>query len=405
MLELQIENIQNQFISTRKIDDNTMVLFIGPQHPSSGHMRFIVKVDGDIVTEVDPDIGYVHRTMEKLSETKEWVKNTVLFERLAILDAGNISLGYVLALEKLLGIDVPPRALYLRTILSEINRIASHLYGMGILAIMLGSSTGYMWFFGDREVPIELAERMSGARLTHSYHIPGGVRRDVPKDFFDELERGISYIERRLKEYEIMFVNNPVIRSRLENVGVMSKEMAVSLGVVGPNLRASGVSYDVRVEEPYNAYTEIDFEVPIYKEGDCLARVMQRVDEIRQSISMLRQLSKKIPDGPIFNEKYMKQFTKIMKDIYDAEKRVKLPASFLNLKPQKGTAYSRIEASRGELFYYIESSGDLKPYRVRVVTPSFRNSIILKYLPVGYRLADLVAIYGSIDYFPPEADR
>ncbi|MGC9186344.1 MAG: NADH-quinone oxidoreductase subunit D [Fervidicoccaceae archaeon] len=399
----QINNVGG--FSAKKVDDKTLILFFGPQHPSSGHMRIIVKLDGDIIVESDPDIGYVHRTMEKLSETKEWIKNSVLFERLAILDAGNVTQAYIIALEKLLNVEPPPRALYLRTILSEINRISSHLYGMGIFAIMIGSSTGYMWFFGDREIMVQLAERITGSRLTHTYHIPGGVRRDVSNAFLEELERGLNYIERRLKDYEVMFVNNPIIRSRLENVGVLSRERAIELGVTGPNLRASGVSYDVRVEEPYGAYQFVDFEVPVYKEGDALARTFQRFDEIRQSISILRQLIKSIPEGPVLNEKYLKLFTKKMKDIWDAEKRVKFPSLFANLRPPAGKAYGRVEEGRGEIFFYLESSGEAKPYRVRVVTPSFRNSILLKYLPVGERLADLPAIYGSIDYFPPEADR
>jgi NADH-quinone oxidoreductase subunit D len=392
-------------ISARKVDDKTMILFFGPQHPSSGHMRIILKLDGDVIIESDPDIGYVHRTMEKLSETKEWIKNSVLFERLAILDAGNVTQAYIIALEKLLGIEPPERALYLRTILSEINRISSHLYGMGIFAIMLGSSTGYMWFFGDREIMVQLAERITGSRLTHTYHIPGGVRRDVSKSFFEELEKGLNYIEKRLRHYEIMFVNNPVVRSRIENVGILSRERAIDLGVTGPNARASGIDFDVRVEEPYGAYSFVDFEVPVYKEGDALARTFQRMDEIRQSISILRQLSKSIPEGPILNEKYLKLFTPAMKEVLEKDKRIKFPAIFTSLKPPSGKAYGRVEEGRGEIFFYLESNGEPKPYRVRVVTPSFRNSILLKYLPVGYRLADLPAIYGSIDYFPPEADR
>lgn len=400
-----MQTLASGLFQYQKVSDDKLVLYFGPQHPSSGHMRIILKLDGDIIVESDPDIGYVHRTMEKLSETKEWIKNTVLFERMAILDAGNITLPYVMAIEKMLGIDVPPRALYLRSILGEINRISSHLYGMGIFAIMLGSSTMYMWFFGDREIMVELAERMTGSRLTHSYHLPGGVRRDVPKSFFEDLERGLKYIEKRLKDYEVMFLNNPVIRSRLENVGVMDREMAIKLGVVGPNLRASGVEYDVRVEDPYAAYDQVDFEVPVYREGDCLARAFQRADEIRQSISILRQLIKAIPEGPVFSEKYMKLFTKQMKDVYETERRVKIPTALLNLKLPQGSTYARVEAGRGENFVYIESTGETRPYRVRLVTPSFRNSIMFKYLPVGYRLADLPAIYGSMDYFPPEADR
>ncbi len=396
---------QQSQILTRRLDKDILEVFIGPQHPGSGHMRIILRVDGDIIVEAEPDIGFVHRTMEKLAEGREWVKNQPLFERMAILDAANCTLGYIMAIEKLLGIEPPPRAKYIRTILAELNRIASHLYGMGIFAILLGHSTMYMWFFGDREVFVELAERLTGQRLTHSFFWPGGVRRDLPSGFKDELEKGIKYFEKRLKEYEVMFLKNPVIRSRLEGVGYISRQKAAELGIVGPNIRASGIRHDVRIEEPYAAYPELDFEVPIYKEGDALARTLQRVDELRESLKILRQAVNRIPEGPILHERYLKMFTKVLKDVLETEKRVKLAPALFNLRPPKGEAYARVEAGRGEYFYYVVSDGQNKPYRVRVVSPSFRNSIVFKYVLPGHRVADLPAIYGSIDYFPPEADR
>jgi NADH-quinone oxidoreductase subunit D len=391
--------------TSRKVGEDLIEVFIGPQHPGSGHMRIVLKLDGDFIVEADPDIGYVHRTMEKLAEGREWIKNMMLFERMAILDSCNVTLAYMKALEKLLGITPPPRARYLRTILCEINRIASHLYGLGIFSIMLGHSTMYMWFYGDREVFVELAEMLTGQRLTHSYHLPGGVRRDMPKSFPEEVEKALKYIEKRIPEYEKMFINNPVVRSRIENVGVLSREKAVSLGVVGPNLRASGVKHDIRIEEPYAAYDEIDFEVPVYNEGDALARTMQRIDEIRSSIEIIRQAVKNIPEGPLIYEGYQKYFTKIMKEVFEKQGRVKFPTALLNLKPPEGRSYARVEGGRGEYYFYIVSNGTPKPYRIRIVSPSFRNVLLFKYLLPGHRLADLPAIYGSIDYFPPGADR
>ncbi len=396
---------QQQNMIMHRIGKDVLEVFIGPQHPGSGHMRIILRVDGDIIVDVDPDIGYVHRTMEKLAEGREYIKNQPLFERMAILDAGNCTLGYMMAIERLMGIEPPPRANYIRTILAELNRISSHLYGLGIFAIMLGHSTMYMWFFADREVFVELAERLTGQRLTHSFYWPGGVRRDIPKGFKDELEKALNYFEKRLKEYEAMFLNNPVVRNRLEGVGVIPKEMAIKYSIVGPNLRASGVKHDIRVEEPYAAYNELDFEIPYYTEGDALARTFQRIDEMRESMKILRQAVKQIPEGPILTEKFSKLFTKIMKEVYEKEKRIKLTPAMYNLRPPKGSAYARVEAGRGEYFYYIVSDGGKSPYRVRVVSPSFRNAILFKYLLPGHRVADLPAIYGSIDYFPPEADR
>ena len=392
-------------IVTRRVAKDVLEVHVGPQHPGSGHMRFIIRLDGDIMVEVDPDIGFVHRTMEKLAENREWLKAQPLFERMAILDAANVTIGYILALEKLLGIEPPPRAKYIRTILCEISRIASHLYGFGILGIFLGHSTAYMWFFGDREVFIELAERMTGQRLTYSFFLPGGVRRDIPSGFKDDFEKAARYIERRLKEYEAMFMNNPVIRARVEGVGVLAKDMAVKLGIVGPNARASGVKHDIRVEEPYDAYPELDFEVPVYKEGDALARFLQRVDEIRESLKIIRQALKAMPEGPIIHERYLRMYTKIMKEVLETQGRAKIPAAMINLRPPAGEAYARAEAARGEYFYYLVSDGKNKPYRARVVSPSFRNVLLFKYLMPGYRLADFPAIYGSLDYFPPEADR
>jgi len=380
-------------------------LFIGPQHPASGHMRFIVRLDGDIIVDVEPDIGYVHRTMEKLSEGREYIKNIPLFERATIIDSNNITLGYVKALEKLLGVEPPPRAKYLRTILSEMNRIQSHLYGMGIAGIMLNHSTMFMWCFGDREIWIQLAEELTGARLTHSYSIPGGVRRDLPADFKERFEKAARYMERRLKDYDKIFFSNPMIRSRYEGVGVLDKDTAKRLGVVGPNLRASGVRYDARLLGDYGAYDELDFEVPTREEGDSLARLLQRVEEIKVSLSVIRQALEKLPEGPILADEYFKKLPPKLREKVLKTGRVKFPAIFATLRPPPGEAIARVEMARGEVFFHVVSDGSPKPYRVRVITPSFRNLVLLRYLPRGCRFMDLLAIYGSVDYFPPEADR
>ena len=276
-------------IPSRRIDRETYEIFIGPQHPGSGHMRIIVRLDGDVVVEAEPDIGYVHRTMEKLGEVRGWIKPIPLFERMAIHDACNITVPYVEAVEKIMGVEPPPRAKYLRVFLCEVNRIASHLYGFAIFGIFLGHSTMYMWAMGDREVFIQLAEALTGARLTHSYPIPGGVRRDASGEIIEMARRAVRYMERRLEEYRRIFLDNPVIRSRLEGVGVIPRKAAVEMGIVGPNLRASGVGYDVRLASPYEVYDELDFEVPVYEEGDALARTLVRVEEIRQSMRIILQ--------------------------------------------------------------------------------------------------------------------
>ncbi len=388
------------------VEERILELLIGPQHPASGHMRLVAKIDGDIVVELRPNIGYVHRSVEKLAEVKKYLHIIPLVERPSLADTTANNLAYVMALEKLLGIEAPPRAQYLRTLLAEINRIHSHLYGLGIHGVMIGSSTAYMWCFGDREPFIEIAQELTGARLTYSYIIPGGVRRDLPQGFEDRVEKVLRYLENRMKDYFDIYFNNPVTRARLEGVGVLTKEDAIKLGVTGPNLRASGVPYDVRKVEPYAAYPELDFEVVTREEGDALARVFVRIGEIQESMKIIRQVLKNIPEGPIFHEKYVKMVPPKLREYMKETGEVKFPGTFANLRVPAGEAISRVEGGRGEVVFYLISDGkSLSPYRMRMVTPSFRNVILFEHLTKGHRVADIPAIYGSLDYFPPEADR
>ncbi len=403
--ELSKELIQIKDTGIVEEGEKLLELQIGPTHPGSGHMRIRVWVDGDIIVRCDPDIGFVHRTIEKLSENRYYIKTIPLVERPSLLDTTPMTIGYVNAVERLMDLEPPPRAKYLRVILAEITRIASHLYGIGILAIFLGHSTGFMWGFGDRELMIELATIMSGARITYAYVIPGGVRRDIPQDFKDNTEKALRYIERRLKDWEKIFITNPAIEQRLRDVGVLKPSEATRLAITGPNLRASGIDYDVRVVDPYEVYDELEFMVPVFDEGDSYARMLIRFEEIKQSINIIRDALKKMPDGDIIHPRISRMFNPIMKKIYAEDRRVKLPSLMATLKPPKGEAFARVEAGRGEAVFHIVSDGTNTPYRFRWVTPSFRNAILFKYLVPGHRLADLPAIYGSIDYFPPEADR
>lgn len=381
-------------------------LNVGPQHPGSGHMRIYVKLNGDIIEDIDLDIGYVHRAVEKLSEIRNYMHLIPLVERPAILDSIHMNLGYILALEKILGVDVPERAQYLRSLAAEINRIASHLYGTGILGIFLGHSTAFMWGFGDREVWVEILQALTGARVTNSYVIPGGVRRDLTPAIKEMIEKALAYQRRKIKDWYKIFVNNPNIRSRLENVGVMTNENAIKWGAVGPNLRASGVYYDVRKIEPYAAYSKLDFEIPVYKEGDAYARLLVRFEEVEQSIRMIEQIIKEIPEGNILSDRFFKQIPPTrLKKWWEGQKKIVFPGYYASFRPPKGEAVSRVEAARGELLYYIVSDGSPKPYRLRIITPSYRMIYVFKQLAKGARYADLVAIYGSLDYFPPEADR
>ncbi len=379
-------------------------LYIGAQHPASGHMRLIVYLDGDIIVRVDPDVGYVHRTVEKLAETREYVRVIPLIERMTIIDACNVTLPFVEAVERLLGVEPPPRARYLRTILCEINRVASHLYGLGIGGIFLNHSTMYMWAFGDREVFVHLANMLTGARLTHSYVIFGGVRRDLPQGFRDAFEKAKRYMLRRLREYDKVFYNNPVIRGRLEGVGVLDRQRAIQLGVTGPNLRASGVAYDARMTG-YAAYGELGFKPVVGREGDALERVWVRLREIEASLELVEEALRGLPDGPFFAEKYLRLIPPPMRKKWVERGRLKLPGSFVRLRPRAGEVLGRGEMGRGEVTYLLVSDGSPKPYRLRIVTPSARNLVLFDELARGHTLMDLPAVYGSLDYFPPEADR
>jgi len=359
---------------------STLDLNVGPQHPGSGHMRIIVRTDGDLIVEATPDVGYVHRGCEKIAESRNIIKNIPMLERPNIADSSHLNWSYIQPIEELQGVEVPERGRYIRTILCEINRIASHLYGMAIMAgIFSGHTTMYMYGFGDRELLLDLAEMLTGARMTFSFFVPGGVRRDLPKGFKEKLLETLDYLQRRLVAIDRIFVNNPVFVERGRGVGILRKEDAIKLGVVGPVLRASGVRCDVRKDAPYGAYDKVDFEIPTFKEGDSLSRWLVRFEEIKQSVSILRQAIRDIPKGPIARKS-----------------PIVIP---------RGEAISRIESSRGEINHYIVGNGSDKPYRVKMNTGSFKNLLALPFLLRGVRIGDLPIVYGGLDYWPVEADR
>jgi NADH-quinone oxidoreductase subunit D len=363
-------------------DDRLMTLSVGPQHPGSGHFRFTIKVDGDYIVYCDPDPGYVHRGEEKMCEYRNVIQNIPHLERPVIHDSSNITYSYSLAVEELVGIEVPRRGQYIRAIASELNRQVYTLYWLAIYGIFLGHSTMFMWPAGDRELLIDLLEALTGARVTHAFNIPGGVRNDMPDGFRDRCLRQVRYFQKRLKEYEDIFYNMPLFRQRTEGVAVLSKEDATKLGVAGSVLRASGIPYDIRKAEPYDIYNEIDFKVQYMKTGDCFARSYIPFLDMRESCYIIEQLLDKMPQS--------------------GEVRAKLQP---NPKGPPGEAYRRVESGRGALGYYIVSDGTPKPYRVKISVGSFRNMLALPYLLVGQKLADMPATYWSLNYWPVEADR
>lgn len=363
-------------------EDRLMTLSVGPQHPGSGHFRFTIKVDGDYIVYCDPDPGYVHRGEEKMCEYRNMIQNIPHLERPVIHDSTNITYAYSLAVEELVGIEVPRRGQYIRALASELNRQVYTLYWLAIYGIFLGHSTMFMWPTGDRELLIDLLEALTGARVTHAYNIPGGVRNDIPDGFKDRCLRQVRYFQKRLKEYEDIFYNMPLFRQRTEGVAVLSKEDAAKLGVAGSVLRASGIPYDIRKAEPYDIYNEIDFKVQYMKTGDCFARSYVPFLDMKESCYIIEQLLDKMPQS--------------------GEVRAKLQP---NPKGPAGEAYRRVESGRGALGYYIVSDGTPKPYRVKISVGSFRNMLALPYLLVGQKMADMPATYWSLNYWPVEADR
>jgi NADH-quinone oxidoreductase subunit D len=364
------------------VDDKIMTLNVGPQHPGSGHMRLIIKVDGDYIVSCDPDPGYVHRGEEKMAEYRNYIQNIPHLERPVIHDSSNILYPYCLGVEELLGIEVPERAKYIRVIAAELNRCIYILYWLAIYGIFLGHSTMFMWPAGDRELFIDLLEAMSGARVTHAYLVPGGVRNDLPSNFEERCLRQVEYFEKRLKEYEAIFYQNPLLRARTEGSGILSRTDAVRLGTTGSVLRASGVDFDVRKKEPYDVYENLDFQTIVMKEGDSYARSRVPYLEMFESCRIIKDALRKMPKS--------------------GSVRTKLKP---NPKGGNDEVYRRIESGRGAIGYYIVSNNRPEPYRVKISVGSFRNLICMPYLLKGEKLGNMPAVYWGLNYWPVEADR
>jgi len=369
-------------LALEKVDERIMTLNVGPQHPGSGHMRIIVQIDGDYIVACDPDPGYVHRGEEKMAEYRNYITNIPHLERPVIHDSCNVLYPYCLGAEELLGIEVPERAKYVRVIASELNRCVYILYWLAIYGIFLGHSTMFMWPAGDREFMIDLLEKISGARVTHAYFVPGGVRNDLPANFEDVCLRQISYFEKRIREYADIFYDNPILISRTENTGVLSRQDAIRLGTTGSVLRASGVDFDLRKKEPYDAYDEMDFATPVLRQGDSYARSKIPWLDMLESCRIIRQALQKMPKS--------------------GSVRVKLKP---NPKGELGSVYRRVESGRGSLGAYIVSDKKAEPYRVKLSVGSFRNLIAMPYLLKGEKLGNMPSVYWSLNYWPVEADR
>jgi NADH-quinone oxidoreductase subunit D len=384
-----------------------MTINMGPHHPSThGVLRIILELDGEVVVNATPDIGYLHRGIEKLSEDKKYLQVLPLTDRLDYLASGSNNLAYILAVEKLLGIDVPRRAQYIRTLIAELSRIMSHLIWLATHAADLGAVTMLFYGMREREYILDIIEMTTGARLMPTYFRPGGVVNDIPEGFEARVKEFVDRFDVKVNEYERLLTKNRIWMARTKDVGYISSEDAIDLGLTGPSLRASGVDWDIRRDESYEVYDELDFEVPVFPEGDVYARYLVRMAEMRQSSRMIRQLLDGLPEGP--------HIEKSSKYVFPEKERVKDSMAAMihhfklvvdGLAPPEGEIYSTIEAPKGELGFYIVSDGSPKPYRLRIRPPSFVNLQSLLTMCKGSMLADVVAIIGSIDIVLGEIDR
>jgi NADH-quinone oxidoreductase subunit D len=386
----------------------TMVLNMGPQHPSThGVLRVVLELEGETVVKATPDIGYLHTGIEKTCEKLTYSQAITLTDRIDYLAPLSNNLGYCLAVEKLLGIEVPKRAQYIRVLLTELTRIASHLVWIGTHAIDLGAMSVFLYCFREREEVLKIFEMVSGQRMMTSYFRIGGLALEPPPGWLDRVEKFLKLMSPRLDEYETLLTKNRIWWARTKDIGTISAADAISLGMSGPSLRSTGVDYDVRKYFPYSSYDEFEFDVPVRTEGDCYARYILRVAEIRESIKIVKQAIPKIPaNGPIKTDApgiVPPQREKMKTEMESLIYHFKIFTE--GFSPPPGEVYQRIESPRGELGVFVASDGSPKPYRVKFRTPSFVNLQALPKLVEGKLIADVVACIGTIDIVLGEVDR
>jgi NADH-quinone oxidoreductase subunit D len=368
-----------------------LVMNMGPQHPSAhGVFRAILTLEGETVVAVDAVIGYLHRCHEKLAETLTYVQYPTIASKTDYVSAMTAELAYVAAVEKVGKIDVPRRAQYLRVLAAELQRIASHCLWLGTWCMDMGGALGggatvFLYAIRERELILDLFEALTGARLLYGFHQVGGVRYDLPSGWAAQCGETVALIERRLDEYEAMLEDNSFFLVRTQGVGVISRELALEVGVCGPLARGSGVNYDVRRAEPYSSYEDFDVRVPVETAGDCYARYRVRMAEFRESIRLVRLALDGLPEGPISSRPGVKSVG-----------QVRIP---------KGEGYTRIEGARGEVGCYLVADGGAKPYRLKWRGASFSNLSVLPHIIPGHKVADVVAIMGSVDPVFGEVDR
>jgi NADH-quinone oxidoreductase subunit D len=387
--------------------DTTMVVNMGPQHPSThGVLRLVVEIDGETVLRVVPDIGYLHTGIEKNCEAKFYQQVVPMTDRIDYLCPLTNNLCYVLAVEKLLEIEIPPRGQWIRVLLNELTRLNSHLVWLGTHALDIGAMTVFLYTFREREEILRIFEHVSGQRMMTSYFRVGGLALDPPIDLFDWIQRFIKIMPEKIDEYQNLLTGNPIWINRLKGVGHLSAEDAIALGVTGPPARASGIDWDLRRDMPYSSYEKFQFKVPISNECDVWARYIVRLEEMRESVKICQQALDGMPEGEIKadaphvvlpdREKMKTQMESLIYHFKIVTEGFAVPA---------GEVYQAVESPRGEMGYYVVSDGTAKPYRVHMRNPSFASLQALQAMCAGRLIADVVAVIGSIDIVLGEIDR
>jgi NADH-quinone oxidoreductase subunit D len=394
-------------VSSRAIEGDTVLLNMGPQHPSThGVLRLLLELDGETVINCIPDVGFLHTGIEKNMEAKTYIKAEVMSDRIDYLNNVGNNLVYCLAIEKLTGLDVPPRAQAIRVILTELQRIASHLVWLGTHALDLAAMSVFLYCFREREKILDIMELVSGQRMMTTYLRPGGLWRDVPVEFEDAVRDILKEFPARIDEYEALLTKNPLFVDRTVGIGVLKPEVALDYGLTGPGLRAAGIPHDLRKSQPYSGYELYDFDIPTHTDSDTYARYVVRMEEMRQSLRIIQQAMDKLPMGPIRsnNRKYVPPpRSEIGTSMEALIHHFKLWTE--GFSPPKGSVYVAVESPRGELGLYLESDGSPKPYRVHWRTPSFTNMQILPVIAKGHLVADLVALIGTVDIVLGDVDR
>ncbi len=389
------------------LQSETMMLNMGPQHPSThGVLRLALELNGETVVKAEADIGYLHTGMEKTMEAKTYTQAITVTDRMDYLAPLSNNLAYVLPVEKLLGLEIPPRAETARVILAELTRIASHLVWLGTHALDLGAMTVFLYCFREREQILRIFERVSGVRMMTSYFRIGGLARPLYPEFEEEIWAFINAFPDRVDEYETLLTENPIFKRRTVGVGAFTVEEAIDLGLTGPNLRACGVAHDLRRANPYCGYENYDFEVPVLDGGDVYDRYRVRMGEMRESAKIVRQALARLPDGPVLADapKIVPPPKERLR--YDMEALIHHFLIFTHgFDVPKGEAYVPIEGPRGEAGFYIVSDGGPKPYKAKLRPPSFISVQALEKVMVGKLMADVVAIIASLDFVLGEVDR